>query len=170
MQPHLLPHMPLDTQPPRPPPAPPEPIRSSSAEPLMPPPCFLESVKRVAEARLPGKAGTPMLLQRCARLRCEEMAYFKAATKLPKKAQRYRVLPIAAARVTRVATISIRPSERRTSYGIRYMIKSIHRSRAQHGTQSSASLCSSPQYMKPILHGFRTLLPLHSAPHTSSTG
>ena len=59
----LLPHLPMEEQPAPPTPAPP-PIANGNAEALPLPPCFLELVKQQAERVLPGKACTPMLLQR----------------------------------------------------------------------------------------------------------
>ena len=53
----------MEAQPAPPPPAP-EPISNSNAEALPLPPCFLKLVKQQAERALPGKACTPMLLQR----------------------------------------------------------------------------------------------------------
>ena len=53
----------MEEQPAPPTPAPP-PIANGNAEALPLPPCFLELVKQQAERVLPGKACTPMLLQR----------------------------------------------------------------------------------------------------------
>tara|TARA_B110001452_G_C14802480_1_gene280028 strand:- start:20 stop:484 length:465 start_codon:yes stop_codon:yes gene_type:complete len=63
MQTALLPPMVMaEAEPPAPPP--PEPIPNVNAEDLPTPPCFMEAVKQAAEARLPSKACTPMMLQR----------------------------------------------------------------------------------------------------------
>lgn len=62
MQTALLPMVMAQAEPPAPPP--PVPIPNGNAEDLPPPPCFMAAVKQAAEARLPSKACTPMMLQR----------------------------------------------------------------------------------------------------------